>query len=227
MDKLLLENGDKLLKEDGYFLLLNVRILIILSAVTNISAKYIRTVSKKIESISSQTIILETKRILLITLISATNTIVKIIKESTKILSVISQTNQNIIKSVLKNLYSYGIINTNIKKSITKNIKAISTQNIEIIRIRTLKMLIEAQTSVTTVMIVMRKVFLTSLSNTTIKIARDVTKLLKVRLNAITTIRHPFWRLKYPPHGDSEEYNVKYSKHGDEEDYNLKYKNHD
>lgn len=191
-----------------------------LESISNATAVISKIVGKNIKATVVTVSNIDTKKIINVILEVVSTSIVKIKKEVTKSLVSSSEVTVKIIKQV--------------NKTIASGVEAIGL----IIKRNIIARTISSVASTTATVIASRAVTLAASVVSIVKIDKIVGKLLTVRANVIAVIRHPFWKLKYPTHGDSEEYNVKYSKqsdtytekyvaHGDGEDYNKKYNNHD
>jgi len=143
-----------------------------------------------------------------------------------------------IVRGLAKTLDTGADATAGIVKQTSKQIISIVNGTANILKNNIISRTLSGVAQVTAQMIASRAVTMAVQATANVNIDKLIGKLLAVRSNVITKIRHPFWKLKYPSHGDSEEYNVKYSKHddtytekyvahGDGEDYNIKYNNHD
>lgn len=114
----------------------------------------------------------------------------------------------SMIKALAKTLIATTAVTASITKTPNKLLKAITSVSASVSR-GIVKVLV-ATTQVSASIIAGRAVIMVATVTTTATIGKTVGKLLKVTLSIIAKIRAPFYKLKYPPHGDGEDYEIKY-----------------
>lgn len=113
-----------------------------------------------------------------------------------------------ITKGLSKTLAATTAVTTSITK--TPNLVLRATTHVTASISNTLAKVLVATTHVTATLIAGRTVIMTATVTTTATIGKTVGKLLKVTTSITAKILAPFWRTKYPSHGDEDDYQIKY-----------------
>lgn len=113
-----------------------------------------------------------------------------------------------VLKSVSKAITATSTVTAIITKSPSKILSAVATvtSSIETLQSK----ILEATASVTASIVAARSVTLEATATVTATVDKVIHKTLTAVLSVVAKVIAPFWRIKYPSHGDAEDYNKKY-----------------
>jgi len=192
------------------------------------TASIIKQMAKALTVTSTVTASLLAIRVYLQALTATTTVTGVITKIPGKLLSVTSTSTASIIKALSINLTVSATANVivTLTKQINKTLESLSTITGSITKIpgkllststtvtatidKLQAKILTATTTVSGVITAARAVILSATTTPVATITKTPGKLLSITLTITAKIIAPFWRTKYPPHGDDDDYNVKY-----------------
>lgn len=199
-----------------------------LQATTAITASVIKQMAKALTSTVSVTGVLNASRVFLkamtatVAITADLSTIqAKILNSVASITSTITKTSARVrtitanvavtgsmTKGIARTLTSTVVVAATISRSILKTLTATvqTSAIICILRIRVMT----ATTTITSTLTAKRAVIMNATVAITATTGKQVGKLLRVVLTITAKVIAPFWKTKYPAHGDGNDYEIKY-----------------
>lgn len=199
-----------------------------LIATTAVTASMVKQMAKSLVATTAVSASMLATKVYLQTLTATTAITASITKIPGKLLSASTAVSASIAKvsmlartltattavtgAITKGLSKTLAATTAVTASITKtpNLVLRATTAVTASISNSLAKVLVATTHVTATLIAGRAVIMTATVTTTATIGKTVGKLLKVTTSITAKILAPFWRTKYPSHGDEDDYQIKY-----------------
>lgn len=197
-----------------------------LNVTVTATASFIRSVTKRLNATVTATATVTAMRVYLVALTSLVTATATITKIPRKVFNVTVTATATIRRSVTKTLTATVTATATIRKGMQMALNATATAAATITKIprkvlsatvtaatsidkRLIKILMATVTASVT-MIHSRAVMMYVTTTATATITKIPRKVLSVVVTAIAKIKVAFWKIKYPPHNDDEDYTIKY-----------------